>query len=92
MVLASDNGEMGLKKFPNLGYYILLGLMTIVCFMTGSTGMLLGPVFLGICALVTAIGNKKPAILGYTLLYMIPGMIMIIRTGMIMLSSKGIVF
>jgi hypothetical protein len=92
IVLASENQDAGLKKFPNLGYYIITGFLVFVSLMTGSTGMILGPLFIGLSALVTAIGNKKPGIFAYTLLYMIPAMIMIIRIGLILLSAKGIIF
>ncbi len=92
IILTSENQDVGLKKFPNLGYYIITGFLVFVSLMTGSTGMILGPLFIGLSALVTAIGNKKPGIFVYTLLYMIPAMIMIIRIGLLLLSAKGIIF
>ncbi len=92
IILASENQDAGLKKFPNLGYYIITGFLVFVSLMTGATGMILGPLFIGLSALVTAIGNKKPGIFAYTLLYMIPAMIMIIRIGLLLLSAKGIIF
>ena len=36
IILASENQDAGIKKFPNLGYYIITGFLVFVSLMTGS--------------------------------------------------------